>query len=318
MPPSNGSPDAWASRWRTVAPGGPAGSSRSSDALLGGDERTRERGDGLRHGREQDRRRRVAARRDAPRRRSSRRRRRTARPMRRSGAVRPRGAILGARVERRLITGHSPYEARRGLLARGRRRRPGPRRRHGADPAGRLAAAGERLRAGALCLAHHRRGARPRRVGARARRAHAASTSPIRPHWGEVARAHGEVFGETSARRDLRRARSCSTPPGRSRSRPRRCSRESSSSRPSITGLAGRARGERRSTTASARATRTRSASRRSTCSSTRDSFDLVQHIETVLDAVAGRRARRPASTAELMQSVLEIATPVCANRRAT
>src|SRR6476469_4586903 len=31
--PSNGRPDAWASRWRTVAPGGPAGSSRSRRPL---------------------------------------------------------------------------------------------------------------------------------------------------------------------------------------------------------------------------------------------------------------------------------------------
>ena len=36
--PSNGSPEACASRWRTVEPGGPAGSSRSTIALLRGDE----------------------------------------------------------------------------------------------------------------------------------------------------------------------------------------------------------------------------------------------------------------------------------------
>ena len=65
------------------------------------------------------------------------------------------------------------------------------------------------------------------------------------------------------------------------------------------------------STTASARATRTRSAWRRSTCSSTRDSLDLVQHIETVLDAVEGHELADRINS-ELMQSVVEIATPVC------
>jgi carboxylate-amine ligase len=41
-------------------------------------------------------------------------------------------------------------------------------------------------------------------------------------------------------------------------------------------------------------------------------SFDLVQHIDTVLDAVEGD-ALADRINAELMQSVLEIATPVCA-----
>src|SRR5258705_4918787 len=39
--------------------------------------------------------------------------------------------------------------------------------------------------------------------------------------------------------------------------------------------------------------------------------FDLVQHIDTVLAAVAGHELE-PRINAELMQSVLEIATPVC------
>jgi glutamate---cysteine ligase / carboxylate-amine ligase len=41
------------------------------------------------------------------------------------------------------------------------------------------------------------------------------------------------------------------------------------------------------------------------------ETFDLVQHIETVLSAVAGHELETRI-TAELMQSVLEIATPVC------
>jgi glutamate---cysteine ligase / carboxylate-amine ligase len=41
------------------------------------------------------------------------------------------------------------------------------------------------------------------------------------------------------------------------------------------------------------------------------ETFDLVQHIDTVLAAVAGHELA-PRINAELMQSVLEIATPVC------
>jgi glutamate---cysteine ligase / carboxylate-amine ligase len=41
------------------------------------------------------------------------------------------------------------------------------------------------------------------------------------------------------------------------------------------------------------------------------ETFDLVQHIETVLSAVAGHELEERIS-AELMQSVLEITTPVC------
>src|SRR5438128_451687 len=41
------------------------------------------------------------------------------------------------------------------------------------------------------------------------------------------------------------------------------------------------------------------------------ETFDLVQHIDTVLAAVAGHELE-PVINAELMQSVLEVATPVC------
>ena len=41
------------------------------------------------------------------------------------------------------------------------------------------------------------------------------------------------------------------------------------------------------------------------------ETFDLVQHIDTVLQAIAGHELE-PRINAELMQSVLEIATPVC------
>src|ERR1700752_346092 len=41
------------------------------------------------------------------------------------------------------------------------------------------------------------------------------------------------------------------------------------------------------------------------------ETFDLVQHVDTVLAAVAGHELE-PVINPELMQSVLEIATPVC------
>src|SRR5438876_7375373 len=41
------------------------------------------------------------------------------------------------------------------------------------------------------------------------------------------------------------------------------------------------------------------------------ETFDLVQHIDTVLAAVSGHELE-PRINAELMQSVLEVATPVC------
>src|SRR6185437_5534244 len=41
------------------------------------------------------------------------------------------------------------------------------------------------------------------------------------------------------------------------------------------------------------------------------ETYDLVQHIDTVLGAVAGHE-REPRINSELMQSVLEVATPVC------
>ena len=41
------------------------------------------------------------------------------------------------------------------------------------------------------------------------------------------------------------------------------------------------------------------------------ETFDLVQHVETVLSAVSGHELE-PRINAELMQSVLEIATPIC------
>src|SRR5215216_2445554 len=43
------------------------------------------------------------------------------------------------------------------------------------------------------------------------------------------------------------------------------------------------------------------------------ETFDLVQHIDTVLATISGHELE-PRIKPELMQSVLEIATPVCRN----
>ena len=200
--------------------------------------------------------------------RSSPRRRRTARPSRRSGAVPPRAGDTRRHVERRLITGHSPYEPRRGLLARGRRRAtgstsPAPRRsrrtarRRRTTPTSRRRCAcaiiGEALDRAGSGLEH-------------VVRTNIYVTDPA--HWDEVARAHGGRVRRDAARRDLRRRA-----PARRRLEGRDRSRGGAPVKqvlpPSITGLEG-------APAASVvdhrfgRATRTRSASRRSTCSSTR------------------------------------------------
>ena len=110
-----------------------------------------------------------------------------------------------------------------GVLARRRGGRTVSRRRHGADPARRLAAAGERLRAGApLPLASSPRRSTAPGLGRR-RRAHAdLRHRPVVLERGRT-RARRGVRRDPARRRPASCAR-CSTPPGRSRSRRRRCS----------------------------------------------------------------------------------------------
>ena len=192
--PSNGRPDACARRCRTVEPGGPAGSSRSTVALLRRDEH-RERGDGLRdrgqrHGP-------VACRRAsrASPRPWSRRPRRTGASQSSiwksactPGDTRP--------VERRLISGHSPYEPVVGFsravvvgphvsTSRARHRSPPTAPRHPTPHTSRPR----------LCLEIIGEALDARRRDVRRRRAH--EDLPHRPgRLEEIARAHGEVFGE--------------------------------------------------------------------------------------------------------------------------
>ena len=105
-------------------------------------------------------------------------------------------------MERRLITGHSPYEGDRRVLARRRRGRSRPRFRDGADPGRRRAPPDGAYDQAKLVLEI---------IGEALARAgsgleHVVRTNiyvTAREHWPEVARAHGEAFG------DVRPAATC-------------------------------------------------------------------------------------------------------------
>ena len=217
--PSNGRPEACASRWRSVEPGGP--------------------------GRVVERRRSPPRRRRAPRRRS------------RASSPRPSGAAASTLAVRELPTrpgtprrpptcshgqpstcrkasttstlsrdGSAAHLVRGGvrgarrLLARRARRAVGLGVRDGADHAGRRRPARRRVRAGADLPRDHR--ARPRggRRGARRRRAHPDLRHRRRRHRRGRARAPRGVR-DCPAGDDRRSSPSCSTRAGSSRSRPR-------------------------------------------------------------------------------------------------
>src|SRR6476620_6105572 len=185
MVSSNGSPEAWASRWRTVDPDGPAASSRSStpssaatstaSAVTGFESEAS----------------------------------RTARVVSPHIAMFPAALVTPAAANGTsqasiwcrastpgdtTVLGSPPREwafavrARRGLLASRGRGRPRARRRNFADPLGRHASARRRLRPGRPLPTNHRR-------GARARRAH----EHLRHRPGPLGR------GGTGARRRVRR-----------------------------------------------------------------------------------------------------------------
>ena len=169
--PSNGSPEACASRCRTVDPGGPAGSSRSrtpsSAATSDASAAT---------GFETDARRTLRAvspwvsalpvgQDDA----GCRERHGPALDL----AKRPHAGQYCRVMERRQHLGPLAVRGDHGLLPRGRRRQPRPRGRDGADHKGRVAAAAGRVRADQALPRHRARGARARRLGAGARGPHA-------------------------------------------------------------------------------------------------------------------------------------------------
>ena len=192
--PRTASPDACARRCRTVEPGGPAGSSRSTVALLRSDEH-RQGGDRLRDRGQRHRPIRVAARRDR-----RRRRRHAGRGERHApsssiwrsactpGDTRRRGAAPDLRS--------LALRARRRLLAGGRGR---AHRVHVAGtapiPADGSTATRGRYEQATLCLAII--GEALARAGASFDRRRAHTDLPHRRRrLDEFARAHGEVFGE--------------------------------------------------------------------------------------------------------------------------
>ena len=142
-------------------------------------------------------------------------------PRRRSGKCAPRRAILGA-VERRLISGHSPYEPvvgfSRAVVAGGRVHVSGT---APIPPDGSPPPEGAYDQAAPLPR-DHRRGADAGRARRSSDVVRTASTSPTRTTARDRACARRGVRRD-AARRDGGRRRSCSTRPGRSRSRPRRC-----------------------------------------------------------------------------------------------
>ena len=121
-------------------------------------------------------------------------------------------------MERRLLAGHSPFEAIVGLLARRRRRAPRPRRRHGADPrrratrpTARTSRRGSAWRSSARCSS-----ARARRSPTSCAR---GSTSPTATT-GRRSRARTARSSPTSAPPRPPSSPRCSTRAGVSRSRP--------------------------------------------------------------------------------------------------
>ena len=234
------------------------------------------------------------------------------------GAADPGPGVGDAPMRRRLISGSSPYE---GVAGFSRAVVAGDR----VDVAGTAPipvdgspAAGGRLRAGGAVPRDHRRRARAGGLVARARRAD--------EHLRHRSRALGG--GRAGARGGVPRR-----PPRGARRRHRSCS----------TRVEGRDRGGGGAPVEADRPALDHRR-RRGVCARQRpraqfgagdpytlgveeeymlldaESFDLVQHIDTVLAAIEGDELE-PRINAELMQSVLEIATPVCrtaARRRRT
>src|SRR3954454_5995443 len=211
--------------------------------------------------------------------------------------------------------GKLALRAGRRIFAGSRRGLDGLRRGNRTDPAGRLAHARERLRAGAALPRDHRRGARARRLGRRRRRPHAALHH----------RRRSLGRGRPRTRRGVRRRQACGNlrrhlaarPVVEGRDRGRGRDRMSKFPKqlipPDITGKGSGGAGTRVSVLdhAFGRSDPYTLGVEEEYQLLDASSFDLVQHIDTVLAAIEGHELE-PQINAELMQSVLEIATPVC------
>ena len=219
-------------------------------------------------------------------------------------------------VERQLHLVRRRVRGARRLLARRARRRPRLGLRHRADHARRRRPPAGAVRAGEGLPRDHRArargGGRERSTTSCAR----GSTSPTRRSIDEVGRAHGEAFAQ-GAPGDDRDRHAAARPALAGRDRGGggdTVSREADL--PAVDHRQGRdragaARARASSTTASARATRTRSASRRSTCCST-PRRGISCSTSTPCSPRSRTASTRSGIHAELMQSVLEVTTPVC------
>src|SRR5262249_31366268 len=228
-----------------------------------------------------------------------------------------RSASTGARyyvdgTPRRLLG--EPVRRHLGAFARGPRRRPHLRLGDGADTRRRLRAADRRVRPDAPVPGDHPQGPRRARVARGERRAHAR----VRDTCGHFRRRRTRT--PRSLRRDLarellRRDQGAREPgvARRDRSgRDRRGMNERQIYPPSITGKGARfAPGGSVLDHAFGKSDPYTLGVEEEYMLLDGETFDLVQHIDTVLAAVAGHELE-PVINPELMQSVLEIATPVC------
>src|SRR5689334_12377866 len=308
--PSNGSPEAWESRCRTVAPGGPAGSSRSttpsSAATSVASAATGFETEASSSGRVESPR--VAI---VPAARVT--------PAVANGTSQP-SISPNACTEARYYPGdgaspdHGALALRGGgrILPGGGRRLDRARRGDRADPAGRITDARERLRAGSALPLDHRPGARPRRLVPRGRRPDA----DVRHRRGALARGGagprrgicrrapgGHLRDHLPARPDVE---------GRDRGG-RGAAVTKQVVPPDIMGPPGSGAGSRASVLDHrfGRGDLYTLGVEEEYQLLDPTTFDLVQHIDTVLAAVEGHELESQINP-ELMQSVLEIATPVC------
>src|SRR5581483_10740620 len=196
-----------------------------------------------------------------------------------------------------------------GLLARGPRRAPRLRRRHGAGDARGRGAPGRRLRPGAALPRDHRR--RAARGGGRAR--------ARRPDEDLRDERRGVRGGRPRARRRVRRReaglhvrRHAADRPALARRDRGGGARRMNHTPPSITGKgSGFAEGGSVLDHAFGKGEPYTLGVEEEYMLLDPETFDLVQHIDTVLAAVAGGDFEARINS-ELMQSVIEITTPVC------